>query len=102
MKNALRTYSQILQLRGDTIHTLLQSDQGIAFAIKLFLIVSLIAGLGMWFGLPSALRTPTVVERFDGAVETARETLASAVTAIEAAATTEIYTRSLVGSVRCV
>ena len=88
MKNALRTYSQILQLRGDTIHTLLQSDQGIAFAIKLFLIVSLIAGLGMWFGLPSALRTPTVVERFDSAVETARETLASAVTAIEAAATT--------------
>jgi hypothetical protein len=84
MKNALRTYSQILQLRGDTIHTLLQSDQGIAFAVKLFLIVSLIAGMGMWAGLPSALRTPTLVERFDGVIEEVRETVAAVVAAIEA------------------
>lgn len=84
MKNALRTYSQILQLRGDTIHTLLQSDQGIAFAVKLFLIVSLIAGLGMWAGLPSALRTPTLVERFDGVIEEVRETVAAVVAAVEA------------------
>lgn len=83
MKNALRTYSQILQLRSDTIHTLLQSDQGIAFAVKLFLIVSLIAGLGMWAGLPSALRTPTLVERFDGVIEEVRETVAAVVAAIE-------------------
>ena len=83
MKNALRTYSQILQLRSDTIHILLQSDQGIAFAVKLFLIVSLIAGLGMWAGLPSALRTPTLVERFDGVIEEVRETVAAVVAAIE-------------------
>lgn len=81
MKNALRTYSQILQLRGDTIHTLLQSNQGIAFAVRLFPVVSLIASLGMWFGLPSALRTPTLVERFDGVIEDARETVA-AITAV--------------------
>ena len=77
MKNALRTYSQILQLRGDTIHTLLQSDQGIAFAVKLFLIVSLIAGLGMWAGLPSALRTPNRNERFDDVIEDGLEAFLS-------------------------
>lgn len=83
MKNALRTYSQILQLRGDTIHALLQSEQGIAFAVKLFLIVSLIAGLGMWAGLPSALRTPTLVERFDKVIEQTSETVAAVTAAIE-------------------
>lgn len=86
MKNALRTYSQILQLRGDTIHTLLQSDQGIAFAVRLFLVVSLIASLGMWFGLPSALRTPTLVERFDGVIEDARETVAAITAAVQSTA----------------
>ncbi len=85
MKNAFRTYSQILQLRGETIHGLLQSDQGIAFALKLFLIVSLIAGLGFWFGVPAALRTPTAVERFDQFVADARETVATAVAAAESA-----------------
>lgn len=85
MKKALRTYSQLLQLRGDTIHTLLQSDQGIAFALKLFLIVSLIAGLGIWFGLPAALRTPTTVERFDAAVAATRETIALVTATVESA-----------------
>jgi hypothetical protein len=83
MKNALHTYSQILQLRGDTIHTLLQSDQGIAFALKLFLVVSLVAGLGMWFGLPSALRTPTLAERFDNVIEEVDATVATVAAAIE-------------------
>lgn len=87
MKNAFHTYSQILQLRGDAIHTLLQSDQGIAFAVKLFLVVSLIAGLGMWFGLPSALRAPTLVDRFDGLVAEVRETVAAMAAAVEATAT---------------
>lgn len=86
MNNALRTYSQILQLRSDTIHTLLQSDQGIAFAVKLFLVVSLVAGLGMWLGLPSALRTPTLVERFDGVVEDVRETVTAITAAVQSAA----------------
>lgn len=86
MKNALRTYSQILQLRGETIHALLQTEQGIAFAIRLFLIVGLIAGLGFWFGLPSAMRTPTTVERFDQFVSDVRETVAAVTTAIESAA----------------
>lgn len=86
MKNTLRTYSQILQLRGDTIHTLLQSDQGIAFAVRLFLVVSLITGLGMWLGLPTTLRTPTLVERFDGVVEDAREAVAAMTAAVQSAA----------------
>ena len=86
MRNTLRTYSHILQLRGDTIFTLLQSERGIAFALKLFLVVSLIAGLGMWGGLPSALRTPTMVERFDQVVEEVSKVVASAVAAIESAA----------------
>lgn len=86
MRDSLRTYSQILQLRGDTIHTLLQSEQGIAFAIKLFLIVSLLAGLGVWGGLPSALRTPTMVERFDKVVADVSEVVATAAAAIESTA----------------
>lgn len=88
MKNAFRTYSQILQLRGETIHGLLQSDQGIAFAIKLFLIVSLVAGLGFWFGVPAALSTPTTVERFDQFVTEARETVAAVTAAVESAVAT--------------
>ncbi|MFO7635046.1 MAG: hypothetical protein R6W76_21035, partial [Caldilinea sp.] len=80
MRDTLRTYSQILQLRGDAIHALLQTEQGIAFTLKLFLAVSLIAGLGMWAGLPAALRTPTMVERFDQVVEDVREMVATVVT----------------------
>lgn len=88
MRDTLRTYSQILQLRGDAIHALLQTEQGIAFALKLFLAVSLIAGLGMWAGLPAALRTPTMVERFDQVVEDVREVVATVVTAVESTAAT--------------
>jgi len=88
MKTALRTYSQILQLRGETIHELLQSDPGIAFAMKLFLVVSLVAGLGFWFGVPAALNTPTAVERFDQFVAEARETVVFVATAFEAAIAT--------------
>jgi hypothetical protein len=39
----------------------------------------------MWFGLPSALRTPTLVERFDGVVEDARETVATIAAAAQSA-----------------
>ncbi|MBE2238658.1 MAG: hypothetical protein IAE81_12775 [Caldilineaceae bacterium] len=85
MKSALYTYSQVLQLRGDAIHALLQTDRGIAFALKLFLVVSLFAGLGLWLGLPSALRTPTLVERFDQVVADARETVATVTAAVESA-----------------
>lgn len=88
MRESLRTYSQILQLRGETIHTLLQSERGIAYALKLFLVVSLIAGLGMWAGLPASLRTPTMVERFDQTIESVRETVASITTAVESAVAT--------------
>ncbi len=88
MKNTLRIYSQILQLRGDAIHELLQSEHGIAFALKLFLIVSLIAGLGVWGGLPEALRTPTMVERFDKVVADVGEVVATVVAAVESAAAT--------------
>ncbi len=83
MRESLRTYSQILQLRGETIHVLLQSERGIAYALRLFLVVSLIAGLGMWAGLPASLRTPTMVERFDQTIESVREVVASVTTAIE-------------------
>ena len=88
MKNAFRMYSQILQLCSETIHELLQSDRGIAFAMKLFLVVSLVAGLGVWFGAPAALRTPTAVERFDQFVAGARETAAVVTAALESAVAT--------------
>jgi len=86
MRSTLRTYTQILQLHGGTIHTLLQSERGIAFALNLFLVVSLIAGLGIWGGLPSALRTPTMVERFDKVVADVSEAVATITAAIESTA----------------
>jgi hypothetical protein len=72
MKAAFQTYSAVLQLRGATIRTLLGSSQGVAFALKLFLIVSLVAGLGRWFAAPALLQKPTLTEQVDRGIEAAR------------------------------
>jgi len=82
MKSALRTYSGLLQLRTATIAGLLQSQAGIAYALKLFLIVILIAGLGRWFGLPALWQQPTVAEQLEEAAVSIREAGAKVVAAV--------------------
>ena len=72
MKSALRTYSGLLQLRTATIAGLLQSQAGIAYALKMFLIVILIAGLGHWFALPALWQQPTLAEQLEEAAVTGK------------------------------
>jgi hypothetical protein len=62
----MRTYKDILQLRGETIHNLLTTRAGLTYAMKLFVVVTLIAGLGKLAGLPLALQQPTMLDRVNG------------------------------------
>lgn len=73
MKSAFRTYSSVLQLRRDVIAPLLQTRQGIVYSFKLFVVVLLIAGLGIWFGLPNTLRQPTLTDQIDRVTVEARD-----------------------------
>lgn len=59
----LNTYSGILQLRTETFTTIMQSSDGLWFAIRLFVIVSLIAACGQWFGWTTVVRQPTLPEQ---------------------------------------
>jgi len=63
MKIAFRIYSDILQGRRETIEALMQSRAGVAFALKMFVIVMLVAGVGQWFGVPVAIQQPLLSER---------------------------------------
>ena len=72
MKSAFQTYSAVLQLRADAIRALLASPRGIGFALKLFLIVGLVAGLGRWFAAPALLQQPTLTEQVDNGIEMAQ------------------------------
>lgn len=82
MKSALQTYSAILQFRTDTIHTLLASPRGIAYALKLFLIVVLIAGLGRYFAVPALMQQLTLAEQIDRGVAAVRAAESATATAI--------------------
>jgi hypothetical protein len=72
MKDALRTFSEVLQLRRDTVALLLGTRLGVAWALRMFVVVTLIAGLGLWLNLPAVLRVPTATELIDGVVAAAR------------------------------
>jgi hypothetical protein len=72
--STLRTYSDVLQLRTETIRALLSTDQGIAWAVKMFFVVLLVAGLGTWFGLTIISRQMTLVEKIDTGVAAAQRT----------------------------
>lgn len=74
MMSTLRTYSDVLQLRTETIRALLSTDQGIAWAVKMFFVVLLVAGLGTWFGLTVIRRQLTLVEKIDTGVAVAQQT----------------------------
>jgi hypothetical protein len=75
MRNTLRSYSHLLQLRPEVIHDSLNSYDA-ARGLKLLAVVGLIAGLGVLFGIPSALRQLTLPEQIDQAVSAARTTTA--------------------------
>lgn len=67
MKSALRLYSDILQLRDDTFLTLKHAPGGMRYAVLMFLTVALVAGAGIWIGLPALLQQPLLVEYIDQA-----------------------------------
>jgi len=52
-------------MRPDTLRVLIKTRPGYAWALKMFVIVSLIAGLGLWFGLGMLMAQPTLVEEID-------------------------------------
>lgn len=81
MRQAFRNYSHLLQLRPEAIHRYLDRDH-IGGALLLFVIVSFIAGLGLWLGAPRLLQQPTPPELVDqaasAAVEAADQVVAAA------------------------
>jgi hypothetical protein len=96
----LRRFSDLLQLRPAAIHTYLD-DGSTARALRLFVVVSLIAGLGLWFSAPRLLQQPTPPEQVDQAaaatVEAAQQVVATTLPfLIEAQRTAQ----TVVGTVR--
>jgi hypothetical protein len=71
MKQAFRSYSNVLQLRSEAIRSYL-NDYDAAYALKFLVIIGLIAGLGVLFGIPNAMRQLTLPEQIDQAVSAAR------------------------------
>jgi hypothetical protein len=71
MKQALRNYSHVLQLRTEAVRSVLDNFDA-AYALKLLVIVGLIAGLGVLAGIPHALQELTLPEQIDQAVSAAR------------------------------
>jgi hypothetical protein len=69
MSSFFRTYGQLMLLRGEAFEHLRQSRDSMAFAMKLFLAVGLIAGVGTLSGVPQLMQTPTVSERAYSAAE---------------------------------
>ncbi|MEA3335138.1 MAG: Yip1 family protein [Chloroflexota bacterium] len=62
MKSSLRFYSDILQLRTEPFEEIRESSNGFARAVKLLIVVGLIAGLGYWIGLPAELDKPVLAD----------------------------------------
>ena len=67
MGSALNTFSRVLQMRSDTLTLLIKTKLGYGWALRMFIIVSLIAGLGLWFGLSQIMAKQTLVEGLDAA-----------------------------------
>lgn len=61
----LREYSNILQLQTETYLDFKHAPNGLARALQLFFVVSLIAGLGVLFGIPVQVARPTLVDILD-------------------------------------
>jgi hypothetical protein len=69
MTSFLRTYGQLMLLRGEAFERLRQSPDSMVFAMRLFVVVGLIAGVGTLSGVPQLIQTPTISERAYTAAE---------------------------------
>ena len=67
MNGRFRIYSDILQLRTEAFLALKYARGGMRYAAAMFFVVTLIAGAGIWVGLPAVLQKPLIVERIDQA-----------------------------------
>lgn len=100
MKQALRNYSHVLQLRTEAVRSQLNSFDA-AYALKLLVIVGLIAGLGVLAGIPRALQELTLPEQIDQAVAAARTTTAEIAAVVMPALTkAETATQAVVAVVQ--
>lgn len=81
MKRIFGNYSGLLQLRPAAIHNYLDSHNA-ARALRLFVVVSLIAGLGILVGIPGALRQLTLPEQVDVAAAAIQDTAVEVVAAV--------------------
>ncbi len=100
MKQALRNYSHVLQLRTEAVRSQLNSFDA-AYALKLLVIVGLIAGLGVLAGIPHALQELTLPEQIDQAVAAARTTTAEIAAVVMPALTkAETATQAVVAVVQ--
>jgi hypothetical protein len=78
MKERLHTYSQVLQLNTETLLAYKYAPEGLMRALQMFTIVALVAGLGLWFGIPVQLDRPVLYEELDSA-QVAIDSLAGSV-----------------------
>jgi hypothetical protein len=78
MREQLHTYSQVLQLNTETMLAFKIAPDGLMRALQLFAVVALVAGLGLWLGIPVQLERPVLYEELDNA-QVAIEGLASSV-----------------------
>jgi hypothetical protein len=62
MQINLREYSNILQLDTETLLRFKYAPDGLVRALQMFFIVTLVAGLGIWLGLPVQLDRPVLYE----------------------------------------
>lgn len=67
MRERLYTYSQILQLNTETLLGFKVAPDGLIRALQLFFVVTLVAGLGLWLGIPVQLERPVLYEALDSA-----------------------------------
>jgi hypothetical protein len=106
MKNTFRKYSGLLQLRPEAIRGYLDNFHA-EHGLKLLVVVGLIAGLGVLFGIPNALRQLTLPEQVDQAISTARSTTAQVVAFVvpvltDAQSATETVTTAITEQVTAV
>lgn len=67
MRERLNEYSNILQLDTDTLLQFKYAPDGLVRALQLYFVVTLIAGLGIWLGIPVQLDRPVLYEVLDDA-----------------------------------
>ena len=67
MRERLREYSNILQLDTETYLHFKYAPNGLVRALQMYFIVTLVAGLGIWLGIPVQIERPVLYEVLDDA-----------------------------------